>query len=157
MGSACTDIGTAPFRGCDSLTDITGNDYFAAENRIVYSVNEDGTYTIEECLPSRGKTGSSPIVASSTDPIISNVSEIKDGAFEDCDDVVKVYLDDAKNLKIIPKNCFNDCNMLNEVGLPDSVNRIDTKAFGGNTGIEVTIPGKEVHIVSDVYGKIPGL
>ena len=151
LGSACTDIGTAPFRGCDSLTDITGNDYFAAENRIVYSVNEDGTYTIEECLPSRGKTGSSPIVASSTDPIISNVSEIKDGAFEDCDDVVKVYLDDAKNLKIIPENCFNDCDMLNEVGLPDSVNRIDTKAFGGNTGIEVTIPGKEVHIVSDAF------
>lgn len=151
LGSACTDIGTAPFRGCDSLTDITGNDYFAAENRIVYSVNEDGTYTIEECLPSRGKTGSSPIVASSTDPIISNVSEIKDGAFEDCDDVVKVYLDDAKKLKVIPKNCFNDCDMLNEVGLPDSVNRIDTKAFGGNTGIEVTIPGKEVHIVSDAF------
>ena len=41
--------------------------------------------------------------------------------------------------------------MLNEVGLPDSVNRIDKIAFGKNTGIEVTIPGKEVHIVSDAF------
>lgn len=151
LGDDCQDIGTAPFRGCDSLTDIAGNDYFAAENRILYSVNDDGTYTIEECLPSRGKTGSSPIVISSTDPKIAQVSEIREGAFEDCDDIVKVLMGDAKELQIVPKDCFNDCDMLNEVVLPSSVNRIDSMAFGGNESIEVTIPGKEVHIVSDAF------
>ena len=155
LGAACAEMGTAPFRGCDSMTDIAGNDYFEVENRIIYSVNDDDTYTIKECLPSRGKTGSSSIIISSTDPKITNVSAIEDGAFEDCDYIVKVFLDDAEKLKIISKNCFNECDKLNEVGLPSSVNRIEEKAFGGNELIEVTIPGKEVHIVKDAFEHVP--
>lgn len=155
IGDDCEEMGKAPFRGCDSMTDMVGNDYFSAENRIIYSVNEDGTYTIKECLPSRGKDGSSSVIVSSTDPKITNVSAIVDGAFEDCDDVVKVFLDDASKLKIIPKDCFNDCDKLNEVGLPTSVNRIEESAFGGNEGITVTIPGKEVHIVKDAFEHTP--
>ena len=156
LGDACEDIGNAPFRGCDSLTNIKGNDNYVIENMIIYSVNEDEeTYTIEECLPSRGVNGSSPVVMSSSDPIIANVSAIKDGAFEDCDHVVKVLLDDAKQLGIIPRDAFNDCDALNEVGLPSTVYRIDSKAFGGNDHIEVTIPGKEVHIVSDAFEHVP--
>lgn len=151
LGNDCQEMGKAPFRGCDSLMNMVGNDYFAAENRIIFTVNEDGSYTIKECLPSRGKAGNSSIITSSTDPKIASVSAIEDGAFEDCDDIVKVFLDDAKNLKIIPKNCFNDCGKLNEVGLPNTVNRIEERAFGGNEGIEVTIPGKEVHIVKDAF------
>lgn len=156
LGDACEDIGNAPFRGCDSLTDIKGNDNYVIENMIIYSVNDDEeSYTIEECLPSRGINGSSPVVISSSDPIISNVSAIKDGAFEDCDHVVKVFLDDAKKLEIVPKDAFNDCDALNEVGLPASVYRIDDKAFGGNEHIEVTIPGKEVHIVNGAFEHVP--
>ncbi|MBD5455998.1 MAG: leucine-rich repeat protein [Lachnospiraceae bacterium] len=156
LGDACEDIGNAPFRGCDFLTNIKGNDNYVIENMIIYSVNEDEeTYTIEECLPSRGVNGSSPVVMSSSDPIIANVSAIKDGAFEDCDHVVKVLLDDAKQLGIIPRDAFNDCDALNEVGLPSTVYRIDSKAFGGNDHIEVTIPGKEVHIVSDAFEHVP--
>lgn len=155
IGDACEEMGKAPFRGCDSMTDMVGNDYFSAENRIIYSVNADGTYTIKECLPSRGKEGSSSVIISATDPKIAQVSAIVDGAFEDCDDIVKVFLDDASKLKIIPKDCFNDCDKLNEVGLPTSVNRIEEKAFGGNEGITVTIPGKEVHIVKDAFEHTP--
>lgn len=155
IGDACEEMGKAPFRGCDSMTDMVGNDYFSAENRIIYSVNEDGTYTIKECLPSRGRDGSSSVIISATDPKIAQVSAIVDGAFEDCDDIVKVFLDDADQLKIIPKDCFNDCDKLNEVGLPTSVNRIEEDAFGGNEGITVTIPGKEVHIVRDAFEHTP--
>ncbi len=155
LGDDLSEMGKAPFRGCDSMTDIAGNDYFEAENRIIYSVNNDGSYTIKECLPSRGGAGNSGIVITSSDPKIANVSAIEEGAFEDCDNVVKVLLDDATNLEKIPKNCFNDCDKLNEVSLPATVNRIEEKAFGGNDGIEVTIPGKEVHIVKDAFEHVP--
>lgn len=155
LGDDLSEMGKAPFRGCDAMTDIAGNDYFEAENRIIYFVNQDGTYTIKECLPSRGGAGNSGIVITSSDPKIANVSAIEEGAFEDCDNVVKVLLEDASKLEVVPKYCFNDCDKLNEVTLPSTVNRIEEKAFGGNVGIEVTIPGKEVHIVKDAFEHVP--
>lgn len=151
LGDDCAEIGKAPFRGCDSLTDVTGNEFYVTGNRIIYSVNEDGTYTIEECLPSRGRNNSSPVVLLESDPNLANVSNINEGAFENCDFITRVYLDDATKLKTIPKNCFNNCENLISVSLPTSVNRIADKAFAGNERIEVTIPGKEVHIVSDAF------
>lgn len=157
LGSKCEDIGNAPFRGCNSLVDVntTDNPYYDATNRIIYSVNDDGSYTIEECLPTRGMGTSSKIIMTETDPNLTNVSAIREGAFDNCDEISKVDLSDAEKLQIIPKKCFYDCRNLRSVSLPTSVNRIDTDAFGlgvdGNETMDVTIPGKEVHIVSDAF------
>ena len=151
LGDDLSEMGNAPFRGCDLMDNIVGNDYYAAENRIIYTVNPDGeTYTIKECLPSRGTTGDTS-VSSATDPKIAKVTAMEDGAFEQCDRIVRVDMSDSVGLKVVPKNAFNDCDMLQNVYLPDTVNRIEENAFANDTPITVQIPAKEVDIVTDAF------
>ena len=138
-------------RGCDVIDKVTGNDKFIADNRIIYTVNADETYTIKECLPSRGNNGSSSLISSETDPNIKKVSSIEAGAFEDCDYISRVFLEDTNQLKVIPKDCFKNCDKLREVKLPITVNRIEGGAFKEIELVTVRIPGKEVHIVSDAF------
>lgn len=149
IGKDCQDIGTAPFRGCDSLTDVNFDNnpkYFADSAGLIYSIKDDGSYLIEECLPSRVGT-----INSISNPDITKVSEIREGAFEDCASITEVDLSTAEALKIIPQNAFKNCSMLKEVIFSANVNRIEEGAFKGNNIITATIPGIEVHIATDAF------
>jgi len=149
---AVTDIGKAPFVGCTSLDTVNGNDTYQCANGIIYSTNADGTLTIESCLSTRGNVISPRTVTSASDPLLTNVSAIEDGAFQNCDDVTRVDLSDAAALKTIPEDCFNDCAALYEVNLPESVNKILDNAFTDNlSALRVSIPGTEVQITHDAF------
>lgn len=152
LGSECENIGTAPFRGCDTLTTVGGNEYYKYNNGIIYSINPDNTLTIEECLPSRGNPNNGigqTMVDSTNDPDIANVSTIREGAFEDCEYVSSVDLGTSTGLTTIPESAFKSCESLAYVILPESVNRIESNAYAGNNRLDITIPGKEVFIASD--------
>lgn len=151
LGPDCADIGKAPFRGCSRLQAVGDNDYYKTENGIVYSVNEDGSYTIEECLSARGNLVGTSYIDITVDPNIEKVSAIKDGAFEDCGSIVRVDLSNTAGLLKIPECCFKNCKELIDVRLPDSVNSIQSEAFAENTPITVTIPGREVFIATDAF------
>lgn len=160
IGPDCKDIGNTPFRGCDSLPDVTfqNNEKYKANKGIIYSVNADGTYTIEECLPYRGSDAqlAPPVVNLANDPDLSNVSSIREGAFEDCNKLTSVDLSDASKLTKIPEGTFKNCTLLARVFLPATVNRIESEAFAGDTtGLTVTIPGREVHIATDAFEHTP--
>lgn len=152
LSPSCKKIGTAPFRGCTSMMTVGGNDYYKTDNGIIYEVNEDGTYTIVECLASRGRLVGDSYISEITDPNLANVTQIREGAFEDCNDIASIDLTSAKNLKEIPENCFRDCDILHTVVLPMSVNSIKKGAFENDKPINVTIPGKEVFIATDAFG-----
>lgn len=155
IGDGVTEMGKAPFRGCDNLFDIIGNDNFAAENKLIYIVNPDGTYTIKECLSSRGKDGDA-YISSESDPAILKVSGIEEGAFEQCDSIVRVDLSDADpKFKVVPKNAFHSCDNLMNVFLPETVDRIEEDAFTDDVPITVEIPAIEVDIVSDAFDHNP--
>lgn len=155
LGDAMEDIGTSPFRGCRNLTGVGGNDKFVGENGIIYSKNDDGTYTVEECLPSRGDAVGETTISPDYDSLIKQVSKIKEGAFEECNEIRQVYLSDATSLTTIPKRAFKNCKNLYEVYLPTSVKMIQEEAFATPkypdkyTG--VTIYGREVAIASDAF------
>ncbi len=154
LGPDCADIGTAPFRGCYSLRAVGDNNYYKTNNGIVYSVNSDGSYAIEECLWARGLAGGvgEAQVSLSTDENLGRVSLIKDGAFEDCDNITLVDLTNTAGLVEIPKRCFKNCDNLNRVWLPAAVNSIDDEAFvGANQLSELQIPGKEVFISGHAF------
>ena len=162
LGPDCADIGIAPFRGCYDLRLVGNNQYYETENGIVYSVNPDGSYTIEECLSARGNGVGDPYIYSLNDPKLTKVSAIKPGAFEDCDSITRVILDDAAGLMEIPEDCFKDCQSLGVVSLPETVNSIKNGAFEGVGtfdekankrfgNINVTIPGKEVFIAAGAF------
>ncbi|MDE5865606.1 MAG: leucine-rich repeat domain-containing protein, partial [Lachnospiraceae bacterium] len=154
LGPDCADIGTAPFRGCYSLKAVGDNDYYKTNNGIVYSVNPDGSYAIEECLWARGLAGGvgEAQVSLSTDENLGKVSIIKDGAFEDCDNITLVDLTNTAGLVEIPKRAFKNCDNLNRIWLPAAVNSIDDEAFvGANQLSELQIPGKEVFISGHAF------
>ncbi|MCM1048912.1 MAG: leucine-rich repeat protein [Clostridiales bacterium] len=154
LGPDCADIGTAPFRGCHSLKAVGDNDYYKTNNGIVYSVNPDGSYTIEECLWARGLAGGvgEAQVSLSTDENLGMVSTIKDGAFEDCDNITLVDLTNTAGLVDIPDRCFKNCDNLNRIWLPGTVNSIGEEAFAGaNQLSELQIPGKEVFISGNAF------
>lgn len=156
LGPDCKDIGTAPFRGCYSLTTVGDNDYYKTDNGIVYSVNEDGSYTIEECLPARGNLVGEAQLSLSTDANLAKVSAIKDGAFEECNQVNLVDLSDTAGLMEIPKDCFKNCSDLTRVSLPRSVNNIEEGAFVNDLKlVELTIPGTEVFISARAFESNP--
>lgn len=163
IGPGCENIGTSPFRGCDNLAEVVfqDNDKYTSNKGIIYSVNEDGSYTIEECLPYRGMdTSMPPVINLSNDPDLAKVSAIREGAFEDCNHISAVDLRDSPNLTTIPEKAFKNCKILTQVWLPESVNLIKEEAFamdleGEQSRITVTIPGREVHIATDAFEHVP--
>lgn len=168
IGPGCEDIGTAPFRGCDNLSEVVfqNNDKYVGNKAIIYSVNDDGTYTIEECLPYRGLDAiiAPPVVNLNNDPDLAKVSAIKEGAFEDCNFVSAIDLRDTNAvipLTDIPEKAFKNCKILTQVYLPESVNSIKEEAFAYDFGednpsrVTATIPGNEVHIATNAFEHVP--
>lgn len=160
LGEACSDIGKAPFRGCYAMNSMVGNQYYEADNGIIYSKNADGSLTIEECFASRGKEGivGQASVSIANDPKLNNVSAIKPGAFEDCDVVTDINLgnNSAAGLAVIPEDCFKNCDNLQRVVLPVTVNDVGSGAFvGSNKLSELTVYGKEVKISGTAFDNDP--
>lgn len=165
IGGACSDIGSAPFRGCIALTNVNfnNNPKYDSANGIIYELNTpgaaDSSLKIVECLAARGGSPADgdragvgdTIINSEKDPLITRVSAISEGAFEDCGHVVRVILSDSNNLHEVPERAFRNCKNLREVRLPDTVNSIKRDAFEKDTPLEVTIPGKEVFIATDAF------
>lgn len=165
LGPKCANIGTAPFRGCYNLTTVNGNDYYTCPNGIMYSIDTDGSYVIEEVLAARGKTpggvGSSRVPAlddESENEDFNKVKSIKPGAFEDCDYITEVDLTNTAGLTVIPKDCFRnnsdlkECGQLQRIALPRTVNEIQAGAFAGALRLsEIDIPGKEVFISVEAF------
>lgn len=156
LGEECADIGTAPFRGCDALSSVIGNSYYEADNGIIYSKNTDGSLTIEECFASRGKPGivGQASVSFANDPKLGQVSAIKPGAFEDCDVITDVDFgsNNTAGLKEIPKDCFKNCDDLQRIVLPVTVDDVGSGAFvGSNRLSDLTVYGKEVKISGTAF------
>ncbi len=154
LGAALTDIGKAPFRGCYSMQAVGGNEKYECDNGIIYSKNTDGSYMIEECLSARGDKVGVPIVSASTDPKLNEVSTIRPGAFEDCDHLQEVNFGSRSTagLTEIPEDCFRNCDRLDTVVLPMSVNDVASGAFvGANELGTLTFYGKEVKISGSAF------
>ena len=160
LGPDCADIGVAPFRGCYSMRTVGDNEYYTTVNGIIYSVNTDGSYTIEECLSGRGNLNvvGQPTVNNLSDSNLDNVSAIKPGAFEDCDSITSVDFgkQTTAGLTVIPEDCFKNCDNLQTVVLPLSANNVLPGAFvGANRLSGLTVYGKEVEISDRAFDGDP--
>lgn len=154
LGAALTDIGKAPFRGCYSMQAVGGNEKYECDNGIIYSKNTDGSYMIEECLSARGDKVGIPIVSAAADPKLGEVSTIKPGAFEDCDFLQEVNFGSKSTagLTEIPEDCFRNCDRLDTVVLPMTVNDVGSGAFAGANELgTLTFYGKEVKISGSAF------
>ncbi len=161
LGPACSDIGTAPFRGCYEMETVGDNEWYTTTKGIIYSKNTDGSLTIEECLSARGRkkdTVGPPIVSvgsdDSGDSNLKSVSAIKPGAFEDCNDLTEINFgsNNTAGLKVIPDDCFKNTAALQTVVLPVTVNDIGRGAFVGAKSLSsLTVHGSEVKISGGAF------
>lgn len=154
LGNGMEDIGTAPFTGCRNLTSVGGNSNFPCENGIIYETNDTGL-TIVECLPARGEFVGSPSFPDREDRNLSLVTQIKEGAFENCASITIADFSTATKLTQIPRSCFKGAESLYEVRLPESVDDIREEAFAtGNKTLSVRIPAIEVDIADNAFDNV---
>ena len=154
LGSALEDIGTAPFTGCTNLTGVSGNQNYPCENGIIYKTNDTGL-TIVECLPARGNFVGAPNFPDRDDTNFSKVTQINEGAFENCTAITVVDLSAATKLTRIPRSCFKGAESLYDVKLPESVDDIREESFAtGNKTLSVTIPAIEVDIADNAFDDV---
>lgn len=80
------------------------------------------------------------------------------GAFEDCSQLKVIDLGGCTNLKDIPLQCFNGCNRVTSLTLPDNLGSIGDKAFLNlGTAIDgglysITLPASLTKIGANAFG-----
>lgn len=78
------------------------------------------------------------------------VTKIGDGCFEDCDNLITVILPDT--VEVIGMDAFAECDSLRGIAIPESVTEIDDDAFSDCTQLEaITIPASMDWIGWDVF------
>lgn len=157
LGDDIKEMGELPFSGCKKISSIAcGNDDYVCNNGILYENNPDGTKTIVECLESRGGIVGRNTVSTDNDSDLVGVSEIRPRAFENCDNVYAADFTNVGKLKVIPENCFDGCEKLTEIDLPENVEEIEDQAFA-NTGdyTKVIVRNRNLYLADDTNGVAP--
>ena len=136
-----TEIGAYAFENCDSLTEFTIPESVTSLKEAVFLSCDNlktvlWNHQLKAIFGDTFKSCSSlstfkyPETTQSEPGVFAFpdvIEEIRSGAFEDCDSLLRVTLPDSVN--IIGEYAFSDCNKLEEVILPDSVSRLEQGAF----------------------------
>lgn len=148
LGPNIIDMGKRPFRGCSNLTDVECLDTnFAYQDGLLFD-QTTGNKTLVQCLPGRGSAIGSYTVSAGE---LAGVTGLQDEAFMDCNEIGKVDLSDSV-IEEIPMVCFNNCDQLNSVILPDTAASIEADAFVDNPLLRVvTIPASVSYIEKDAF------
>ncbi len=151
LGDDIENVGELPIADCTKLNSIAcGNSDFVANNGILYENTATGKKIIE-CFPGRGDVVGDKSINKNTDPELTNVDEIAEGAFSNCDTINFVNLDGISE-DTIPKYCFYDCDNLSKVTIPDVVGEIEDDAFGEDPGIWLSIANPNLLLSTDAFG-----
>lgn len=156
LGQALNKMESLPFKDCNNLTTINGNDNFIVNAGIVYDTlnNGDGTNNIVECLPARGWTFGDNNVGTDSTPgekeLIANTSSLSPSAFEDCKNIRSIDLS-GSTISSIPEKCFEHIEDLGFVYLPETIRNIKSEAFLFDKKATISIPGVEVNIIRDAF------
>lgn len=143
-------LGKLPFYDCDILTDVAfnGSPVYSCEDAIIYE-NDPATQSkiIVEVLKGRGSINYPATIE--TDEL-AGVTEIREGAFENCTGIRKVYLD-GTTVKKIPNNCFYNASNLTHCYLPKTVESIEDNAFKGTALEYCDIPNPTIYIRESAF------
>jgi hypothetical protein len=124
-----TAITDGAFSSCSSLTAINvadANPNYSSRDGVLF--NKDQTYLLQ--CP--GKRSGAYVIP-------SGVTDIRFGAFEDCENLTSVSM--PSGVKTIGSVAFSGCTGLQGIIIPPSVTRIESYAFSGCTALSaVTLP-----------------
>ncbi|MCR4741207.1 MAG: leucine-rich repeat protein [Lachnospiraceae bacterium] len=141
------------FQGEGDKASATPDDpFYWCENYLIFAYDGTDT-TLVQCLQSRGADGNNYNVNAAE---VADVTKILPGAFEDCDYIRSVDFSKSEDLKVIPKDCFLNCDDLEKVYLPESVNQIDNYAFSNCPELEdVFLYAVELDISDNAFSGDP--
>lgn len=151
LGNSLQKMGKAPFKGCTNLTSLKSDGKYIVQNGIIYTLNDDGSYNLVECLPNRGKGIGSKNYPDESDIDISKIAKLENGAFEGCENIRSVDLTKATQLTTVPLDCFRDCTELVKVLLPGSITCIESNAFKNTNHAYITIPNLILEIQDHAF------
>ncbi len=128
-----TSLGLAPFRLCKNLSNVKfgDNPYFTTSNGIIYGLDSSGNrYSIIEFLGGR----SSKTVQTAE---VQGINGISQEAFADTD--VQIVNLESSNITSVPEYAFDDCDNLVSVYLPDGCELIKSYAFRASSLSNLTV------------------
>ncbi len=117
----------------------------------------NGGYKIVQGLEGRGRSDvkdgdyGSSVITADTNPLLTQVTDIAKYAFADNKNVYEIDLSKS-NVRNIMEGTFNDCNNLRTVVLPERTRNISDFAFGGvDESFTLTIPNKDCQISQKAF------
>ncbi len=155
------DLGSLPFLNDENLTEVTfnedapslGNPQYICKYGIIYSTTDGTNYRLVEVLPGRSGAIPNDNNADENSDYIAKVTSIDPGAFKNCNKVNSVSLENASGLKNIPYQCFEGCDNLLDVILPESIENIDKEAFSniGTSKFNLTNYSEQCNYEEDAF------
>lgn len=116
-----------------------------------------GGYKIVQGLEGRGRSDvtdgeyGSSVITADTNPLLTQVTDIEKYAFANNKNVYEIDLSKS-NVRNIMEGTFNDCNNLRTVVLPERTRNISDFAFGGvDESFTLTIPNKDCQISQKAF------
>ena len=128
-----TSMGKAPFRGCDKLGNVKfgDNPYYTTSNGIIYGLDSSGNrYSIVEFLGGR----SSKTIQTAE---VEGITGISEEAFADT--AVQIANLESSHISSLPDYAFDNCDNLVSVYLPDGCELIKNYAFRGSSLSNLTV------------------
>ncbi len=152
LGSAMDDVGELPIADCTKLNSLAcGGNKYEAINGILYEKLDNGKKKIVECFPGQGNVVGSNDISTDNHPELSNVSDIAEGAFANCDEIYFADLTGIQDTEI-PEYCFYDCDKLKNVTVPENMDNIRANAFGEDPSISLDIKNPDLTPDRDAFG-----
>lgn len=139
LNKAVEKIGVSVFTNDSALENVSleGNENFVIEDGVLYSADKTKLY---EVLPYAGLTQFE---------MPSTVSKMNANAFANCTELKEITL--SPSLTVIPSFCFLSCTSLNEIVIPDGVQKIEP-GFIANSGVKrVVIPKSVTNIDESAF------
>lgn len=145
LPATLSSFGSVPFLECDNLTDVdfSGSPKYTCENAIIYELDDQGKKDlILEVLKARGNIKYGDKIDKDE---IAGVTAIAPYAFEHCDGITSVKLDDT-TVKSIPERCFDGARKLEYCSMPESVRSIGDFAFRNTALRTAYVPNPIIYI-----------
>lgn len=133
-----------------------GDPSYTNSNGVIKKKSDDGSVELVEILPGRGNLPQiDNVIVDETD--LADVTVIAPHAARDCDSIEQLNLTHCPNLGLISEGAFEDCDQLGKIWLPKNVMNIEKDAFGAISGsLDVHIPSVNTSFNDDVFTPATG-
>ncbi len=135
------------FDNCANLTKINISEnhkyYSTDENGVIFNKDKSKLYLYLDAKPETEYT------------IPASVTSIEDGAFNGAVNLEHINFEENSKLEVLSDYCFNGCNSVSEIILPDNLKKIGVRALSGLNIKEIDIPDGVTEIGAGAFNGCP--